>query len=86
MKKLAKLSTFTMAINLIGGVREAAKHMQCSESTVINWKRTGKVPPEILITLERLTHGKIKRHEMAPQLFAKYTHDDDLYKNGARHV
>ena len=78
MRRITNGKMIEMAINIIGGVNETAKKMNCSSHTVLRFKRSGNLTIERLLILEKLCDYRVQRHEMAPKLFEHYTHVSHL--------
>jgi DNA-binding transcriptional regulator YdaS (Cro superfamily) len=77
MKTDRNLDAITIAVNILGGTRRTAKILNVSEAAVSYWKQ-GNIPEYALIALEKLTKGRVKRHEMAPTLFDKYSYTEPV--------
>lgn len=54
---------------LAGGQIKVAKALEVTPQAVNLWVRTGRVPPERVLALERLSNGTISRHELRPDVF-----------------
>jgi DNA-binding transcriptional regulator YdaS (Cro superfamily) len=63
------MNTTAQAIDRIGGA-ELARRLGCSKQLVSHW-RTGRqrVPAETALDIERVSDGKIIRHELRPDLW-----------------
>lgn len=56
------------AIELLGGVRKAAKTLGVSPTAIYKWLDNG-VTAERAIEIERATNGEVKREELRPDLY-----------------
>ena len=60
------------AIRLLGGIRKTARALGCTESTIRSYIREQRVKAVYLPKLEKLTNGRVRRHELSPELFRDY--------------
>ncbi len=58
------------AIDICGGVTALAQKLGVDQSNVSQWKRRG-VPAVWARPIEKATKGKVKRHELRPDVFGK---------------
>lgn len=54
------------AIELAGGVTALSQVLRISSQAISQWKR---VPAERVIQVEQATAGRVKRHELRPDLY-----------------
>lgn len=69
------------AADLIGGQSELARQLSAlgdpanrntiTPQAVGLWCRTGRVPAERVLDIERVTQGRVSRHELRPDLYPK---------------
>lgn len=60
------------AIEIVGTQAELARALGVTPQHVWNWlNRDEKVPAEQVIPIERATEGKVKRHDLRPDLYPK---------------
>lgn len=52
----------------IAKVRSIAKELDISTAALYRWR---KCPPAHVLTLERLTEGKVSRHDLRPDLYPR---------------
>lgn len=55
------------AIATLGGQVKLADAIQTSQQNVSNWLRTGKVAPDKVILIEKVTG--VSRHELRPDIY-----------------
>ncbi|KTF10373.1 transcriptional regulator [Pseudoalteromonas sp. H103] len=55
------------AIATLGGQVKLADAIQTSQQNVSNWLRTGKVAPDKVIIIEKVTG--VSRHELRPDIY-----------------
>jgi len=53
-------------IKIVGNARALAKHFEIKPPAVYQWK---KAPAERVLELERLSGGKVSRHDLRPDVF-----------------
>lgn len=63
------------AADLLGGQSALARQLSLDPTEAITpqavslWCRTGRVPAERVLDIERLTEGRVTRHELRPDLY-----------------
>lgn len=57
---------FKIAIRIAGGAAAVASEIGVTRAAVSNWK---ECPPKHVLTLERLSQGRVSRHEIRPDVF-----------------
>lgn len=67
------LTPVERVIEVLGGPSKAAEVLGLSGPSVVsNWRARGKVPPERVLEVERVTG--ISRHELRPDVFGPREH------------
>lgn len=60
------------AVRILGGQNAAARELKCSQPSVFDWVRKGRITPEFVIPMDRATAAKGDRvacHELRPDLY-----------------
>lgn len=57
------------AVHLVGSQSELARRLAISPQAVQQWVRSGRVPSERALAIERATGGAVHRHELRPDLY-----------------
>lgn len=64
-----RMTPIQKAIQHAGGVSALAARMGVTYQAIQQWEKTGRVPAERAIELERATDGEVTRHELRPDLY-----------------
>ena len=56
------------AIQIVGTLTAFARQVGVSPQVVTHWRKRG-IPAERVIEIERVTAGKVSRHELRPDLY-----------------
>jgi DNA-binding transcriptional regulator YdaS (Cro superfamily) len=57
-------------IHAFGGSQvELARELGVTKMAITQWRRRDRIPAERVLRLERLTGGRVTRHEMRPDLY-----------------
>lgn len=67
------------AIAKAGGLTRLAAQCSVSYQAVQKWLRTGRVPAERVLAVERASGGEVTRHELRPDLYP-----EEMVRAGAR--
>jgi DNA-binding transcriptional regulator YdaS (Cro superfamily) len=60
------------AVEIAGGQTALAHALGVQQAHVWNWlNRNKRLPAEYVIPVERATKGKVKRHELRPDIYPK---------------
>lgn len=65
--KMTTQPALQKAIATLGGQVKLADAIQTSQQNVSNWLRTGKVAPDKVILIEKVTG--VSRHELRPDIY-----------------
>lgn len=65
------MSAIEKAVSLVGGQVAMAAKCGVRYQAVQKWVRSGKVPAERVLTIERATDGKVSRHDLRPDLYPR---------------
>jgi DNA-binding transcriptional regulator YdaS (Cro superfamily) len=60
------------AVRILGGQSAASRRLECSQPTVWDWVRKGKITAEYVIPMEKATTEAgepVSRHELRPDLY-----------------
>ena len=72
------ISALDRACKICGGQDMLGGHIYKSQKTISYWRKVGRVPASSIMDIERATRGAVKRHELAPDLFAGYVCVSDV--------
>lgn len=62
------------AIEIAGGQAALARKIGKTQAHVWNWlNRDGRVPAEVVISVEKAVDGKVTRHDLRPDLYPTET-------------
>jgi DNA-binding transcriptional regulator YdaS (Cro superfamily) len=65
------MNAIQKVIKIVGSQNALAKRLGTSQQRVNYWVKTGKVPAEVVISIEKATEGKVRKHELRPDLYSK---------------
>lgn len=58
------------AVEIAGGQAALARKIGKTQAHVWNWlNRDGRVPAEVVLSVERAVDGRVTRHELRPDLY-----------------
>jgi len=61
---------FERAIKIVGSQSEMARRLNCKPGHVWFWLNRAKtIPAEIVISVEKMTHGIVTRHDLRPDIY-----------------
>mgnify|MGYP000424497680 CR=1 FL=1 len=72
------ISALDRACKICGGQGALGKVLNRPQQCISQWRKVGRVPTASIVDIERATRGAVKRHELAPDLFAGYVCVSDV--------
>ena len=67
---MTELDALKTAIEIIGSQGKLAAALGYSQPSVSDWvNRSGRAPAEAVLDIERLTDGRVSRHQLRPDIY-----------------
>lgn len=58
-------------IDILGGQSKLARLCGVKQQTVFVWRKTGHIPAERILHIEKLVNYEVSRHELRPDIYPR---------------
>lgn len=66
---IVRLSPIQKAIKQVGGISALAARLGVSYQAIQQWEKSGRIPAERVLEVEKATEGLVTRHQLRPDLY-----------------